>query len=135
MNPVGNLNINSVQKLNRNIKTFLLWVRANLPVNLDQSLLQDGLDLLGRESILQTVPDQNKELQCVVRLEPTRIFTTSDFRDKTPSLQMNRNKKQDRHCLEEGFSVKKVIIVPLKKEKLCHLEKGKYLIKIVEMRT
>ena len=39
---------------------FLLWVSADVAVNLDEPLLQDGLDLLGGQSVLQTVPDKIK---------------------------------------------------------------------------
>ena len=62
MKPVGNLQIISVSSATTEmLGNFLLWIRANLPVNLDQSLLEDGLDLLGRQSVLQTVPGKNKK--------------------------------------------------------------------------
>ena len=39
------------------VETILLGVGADLAVNLDQSLLQDGLNLLGGQGVLQTVPE------------------------------------------------------------------------------
>merc|ERR1712203_955554 len=38
-----------------------LWVSADLAVNLDEPLLQNGLDLLGGQSVLQTVPDEQSD--------------------------------------------------------------------------
>ena len=39
---------------------FLLWVSADVAVNLDEPLLQNGLHLLGAQRVLQTVPDKIK---------------------------------------------------------------------------
>ena len=35
---------------------YLLGISPGLSINLDQPLLEDGLDLLGAEGVLQTVP-------------------------------------------------------------------------------
>ena len=35
---------------------YLLGISSGLSINLDQPLLEDGLDLLGAQSVLQTVP-------------------------------------------------------------------------------
>merc|ERR1719461_1468741 len=40
-----------------------LGVSASLAINLDEPLLQDGLDLLGAQSVLQTVPDEQSDGQ------------------------------------------------------------------------
>ena len=55
---------------------FLLWVGADLAVNLDQPLLQDGLDLLGGQSVLQTVPGKKEKLILLTYLIITFIVTT-----------------------------------------------------------
>lgn len=56
MKPVGNLGNSSLTNINY-CTPNLLRISAGLSVNLDQPLLEDGLDLLGVEGILQTVPE------------------------------------------------------------------------------
>ena len=47
-----------IKKYKKNF--LLLWVSADLAVNLDESLLEDGLNLLGGQCVLQTVPGNEK---------------------------------------------------------------------------
>ena len=56
MKPVGNLGNDGLTNINY-CTLNLLRISAGLSVNLDQPLLEDGLDLLGVEGILQTVPE------------------------------------------------------------------------------
>jgi len=48
----GLLNLDNIHEASRELR-----ISAGLSVNLDQPLLEDGLDLLGVEGILQTVPE------------------------------------------------------------------------------
>ena len=112
MKPVGNLNNISVEKLDQCIRKVLLGIGANIPVDLDQSLLQDGLDLLGRQSVLQTVPEQNQIDDWLQYKNQTRIFTS--IRTPRDLLQTKRN------TALKKVSVPRILhyIVPLKKGKL-----------------
>ena len=67
MKPVGNLEKISLTSI-KNHTPNLLRISAGLSVNLDQPLLEDGLDLLGVEGILQTVPEV-RLIMLVITLE------------------------------------------------------------------
>ena len=67
MKPVGNLEKISVTSIKYHTPNSLR-ISAGLSVNLDQPLLEDGLDLLGVEGILQTVPEV-RLIMLVITLE------------------------------------------------------------------
>ena len=67
MKPVGNLDKISLTSVKYHTPN-LLRISAGLSVNLDQPLLEDGLDLLGVEGILQTVPEV-RLIMLVITLE------------------------------------------------------------------
>ena len=113
MKPVGNLNTVLVSQ---QVGSVLLGVSADLAVNLDQPLLQDGLHLLGREGVLQTVPEF---LTQSILLYHNKLM-----------IRMRPEAQNSVHILSTPQKVYHhrtiYCIVPLRKENYfkCHLEKG-----------